>query len=61
MREAVVQYVEREEKREAFRQEALKAWEEYQQTGLHASAEEVGNWLASWGTANETPRPECHK
>ena len=29
MREAITQYVEREEKREAFRQDTLKAWEEY--------------------------------
>src|SRR5687767_13622925 len=33
LREAVAQYVEREEKREAFRQDTLKAWEEYRTTG----------------------------
>lgn len=32
MREAIAQYVEREEKREAFRQEALAAWTTYQPT-----------------------------
>ncbi len=36
MREAIAQYVEWEEKREAFRKEALKAWED-QETGLHAT------------------------
>ena len=61
MREAIMQYVEREEKREAFRQETIKAWEEYQETGLHASAEDVDAWLASWGTANALPAPVCHK
>ena len=35
MREAIAQYVEREEKSEAFKQEALRAWEDYQRTGLH--------------------------
>jgi len=35
MREAIAQYVEREEKREAFKQDALRAWEDYQRTGLH--------------------------
>lgn len=61
MREAITQYVEREEKREAFRQDTLKAWEEYRATGLHASAEEVEAWLASWGTDEERPAPACRK
>jgi predicted transcriptional regulator len=61
MREAISQYVEREEKREAFRKDTLKAWEEYRETGLHATAEAVDTWLASWGTENERPAPECHK
>jgi predicted transcriptional regulator len=61
MREAITQYVEREEKREAFRQDTLKAWEEYRTTGLHATADEVNAWLASWGTDDERPAPECHK
>ena len=50
-----------EVKREAFRQDAIKAWEEYQETGLHATATEVDEWLASWGTENELPAPICHK
>jgi predicted transcriptional regulator len=49
-----------EEQREALRQDTLKAWEEYQATGLHATAEEVDAWLASWGTENELPAPVCH-
>ena len=61
MREAIKLYVEREEKREAFRQDTLNAWAEYQETGLHATGEEVDRWLASWGTENELPAPQCHK
>ena len=61
MREAISQYVDREEKREAFRQDAIKAWEKYQETGLHATAAEVDTWLASWGTEKELPAPVCHK
>jgi predicted transcriptional regulator len=41
MREAVEQYVEREEKREQFRQDALAAWANYQATGRHVTAEEA--------------------
>lgn len=61
MREAIAQYVEREEKREAFKQDTLKAWEEFQATGLHATAEETKKWLSSWGNENELPAPVCHK
>lgn len=61
MREAIAQYVDREEKRETLRQDTLQAWDEFQGTGLHATAEEVDKWLASWGTENELPAPECHK
>lgn len=61
MREAIAQYVEREEKREAFRSETLEAWETFQNTGLHATAEEVDRWLASWGTDDELPAPECQR
>lgn len=61
MREAIEQYVAREEKRETFKQETLDAWEEYQATGLHATASDVEKWLASWGTDNELPPSKCHK
>ncbi|MCL2661335.1 MAG: CopG family ribbon-helix-helix protein [Acidobacteriaceae bacterium] len=61
MREAIAQYVEHEERREALNRDTIKAWEEYQATGLHLTAEEVDQWLASWGTENERPAPLCHK
>lgn len=61
MREAISQYVDREEKREAFRQETFNAWNEYQETGLHTTAEAVDAWLTSWGGEDELPAPVCHK
>jgi predicted transcriptional regulator len=61
MREAIAQYVDREEKCEAFRKDTIKAWEEYRETGLHASATEVESWLASWGAGSDGPAPVCHK
>lgn len=61
MREAIAQYVEREEKREAFRQEAVDAWEEYRLTGEYVPGEDVAAWLESWGTDNELQTPPCHK
>jgi predicted transcriptional regulator len=50
-----------QEKREAFRLHTLRAYEEYQATGLHATVEEVYAWLESLGTDHELPVPVCHK
>jgi predicted transcriptional regulator len=60
MREAVEQYVSREEKREQFRQDALAAWAHYQSTGLHATAEEADAWLAKLEAGEDARAPECH-
>ena len=60
MREAVEQYVEREEKREQLRQDALAAWNHYQITGLHLTAEEADAWLARLEAGENAPVPECH-
>ncbi len=61
MRDAIRQYVEREEARDAFLRQARDAWEEYRETGLHASAEEVLVWLGTWGGESETAAPACHE
>ena len=60
MREAIAQYVEREEKREAFRQEAIDAWDAYQRTGHHLTAEEADAWLARLEQGDDAEAPECH-
>jgi predicted transcriptional regulator len=59
MREAIEEYVEREEKREQFRQDALAAWAHYQATGLHASAEEADAWLAKLEAGKNVASPKC--
>ncbi len=60
MREAIAQYVEREEKREAFKQDAIRAWENYQQTGLHVTLEEADVWLAKLEAGEDAEPPKCH-
>jgi predicted transcriptional regulator len=61
MREAISQYIEREEARESFKQEALASWAAYQETGQHLTGEEVRSWLNTWGTETETQLPKCHE
>jgi predicted transcriptional regulator len=60
MREAISQYVEREEKREAFRQDGIRAWNEYQTTGMHLTADEADAWLAKLEAGHDAEPPECH-
>ena len=60
MREAVEQFVIREEQREQVRRDALAAWEAYQATGLHATAEEADAWLGRLEAGEDAGAPECH-
>jgi predicted transcriptional regulator len=60
MREAVEQFVAREEKREQLRRDALAAWDAYQANGLHATAEEADAWLARLEAGEDAQAPECH-
>ena len=61
MREAITQYVDREEKRESFRQDTLKAWEDYRATSKHVSAQEADAWLAKLQLGHDIEPPECHE
>jgi predicted transcriptional regulator len=59
MREAIEQYVEREEQREQLRQDALAAWNHYQTTGLHLTAKEADVWLAKLEAGKDAAPPKC--
>lgn len=59
MREAIREYVEREEARESFRQSAIAAWEEFQATGAHVTGDEADDWLARLQTGEEAPPPNA--
>ena len=60
MLEAISEYVDREEKREALRQAALRAWAEYQATGLHVTSEEANAWLVKLADGQNVEPPACH-
>ena len=60
MREANEQYVEREEKRQQLRQDALAAWADYQINGLHVTAKEADGWLAKLEAGKRAVIPKCH-
>jgi predicted transcriptional regulator len=61
MREAIQQYVEREEGREALKRDALQAWERYQATGRHLAEDEADAWLAKLEDGEDADMPECRR
>ena len=60
MKEAIRDYVVREEAKESFKQEAVASWKSYQETGRHLIGEEVRDWLHTWGDDKEIEIPPCH-
>lgn len=60
VREAVEQYVEREERRALLRQDAVAAWDDYQSTGLHVTGDEADAWLARLEAAKDVEPPSPH-
>ena len=60
MIDAIETYVDREEKREEYRQAGLAAWNNYQTTGLHLTAEEADSWLAQLENGEKAKAPKCH-
>lgn len=57
MREAIEEYVAREEKREQFRQEALARWNEYRASGRHVSEADADVWLAQLEAGEDADLP----
>ncbi|MBI4745406.1 MAG: ribbon-helix-helix protein, CopG family [Deltaproteobacteria bacterium] len=61
MREAIREYVEREEAAEKLLQETIERWKAYQKDGKQISNEAMIAWLDTWGSDKETGRPLCEK
>ena len=61
MREAIREYLEREEAAERRNLEADEAWAEYRRTGQFVSNEAMTEWLDTWGTDQEGPCPNLQQ
>ena len=59
MLDAIRQYVAREEKLEAFRQEGVSAWQAFQSTGLHVTEKAADEWLAKLESGQDAEPPAC--
>ena len=53
-------YLGKREAEQTEIREAIASWDEYQQTGLHVTGDEMSAWLRTWGTDDESEPPECH-
>jgi predicted transcriptional regulator len=60
MREAIHEYVSKQEKREQFRLDTLASWEHYETTGLHVTDKEMDQWAAKLKKGIKAPPLKCH-
>jgi len=60
VKEAIDEYVEREEKKEKLKEELSSAWREYQLTGLHVTHEEMQDWITKLTNGEDAEPPKCH-
>lgn len=60
IRDAIQQYVDREESSEQSQQQALKGWNDFQVSGLHVAADEADAWLSKLEAGEDVEAPECH-
>jgi len=60
VKEAIDEYIDREEKKERLKEELMSAWREYQLTGLHLTHEEIGDWVEKIVNGEDAELPKCH-
>jgi len=60
IKEAINEYIDREERKEQFKQEAISTWRNYQLTGLHLTEEEMDDWMDKLKRGEDAELPKCH-
>jgi predicted transcriptional regulator len=61
MKEAILEYVKREEARQNFIAAAEASYVHYKETGLHITLDEMSAWADEVQLNPEAPVPECHR
>jgi predicted transcriptional regulator len=59
MLEDTTQFGDREEKREAFRQDSLQAWKSFRASGQHVTADQADEWMAQLEQGVDVDPPAC--
>jgi len=60
MKEAILEYVQREEARQNFIKAANTSFEHYKETGLHITLDEFSAWVDDVQKKPDTPIAACH-
>jgi len=60
MKEAILEYVKKEEARQHFIAAAQSSYEHYKQTGLHITLDEFSSWVDQVQHNPAEPVPACH-
>jgi predicted transcriptional regulator len=60
MKEAILEYVQREEARQNFIKAAETSFEHYKETGLHITLDEFSAWVDETQQNPDTPIAACH-
>ncbi len=60
MKEAILEYVKKEEARQNFIATAESSFEHYKETGLHITLDEFSHWVDEVQEIPEAPAPACH-
>ena len=60
MKEAILDYVKKEEARQNFIAAAESSFEHYKETGLHITLDEFSHWVDEVQEIPEAPAPACH-
>lgn len=60
MKEAILEYVVREEARQNFIEAARASFEHYKETGLHITLDELSAWVDEAERNPDAPVPACH-
>ena len=58
--EALNVFIEQKEKEYLWNKSCIDSLNDFDETGLHVTQNEVDQWMDSWGTNNELPVPVCH-
>lgn len=58
--EAITALIEQKEREHAFNQSCVASYDQYKETGLHVTHDDIAPWLESLFTDHELPPPACH-
>jgi len=61
MKEAILDYVNKEEARQSFIKVAETSFEHYKETGLHITLDEFSTWVDEVQKKSDATVPTCHK